>query len=1394
MAPPTSARNDYEATLGGLREFRQRLNAGAFANVRFREWGHKPDLTGGAKVWGTNVERTWVVVENFAEQVRSGKSHAPRKRKEPAGKKDDEDEEESRPSTSAPKGRFLDPRLATVALRFPVRVKLPGGATADLPKGRFARLLLRLLCSQFGLECEQEADRPAEWPKEWALPSLNTKHSFDYFLPDRYTPENLKFIEAGLGDDLFHPQWKEDRKGMLGELGFCNNFLEDCFFVYRRELLPFVARVDVQFERRFCFAYRKAQQRLRAEFGFHLNRTDTITRKRRRNRGLRDAAARKYDRTPFLHDTGKLQLRFTGNSVAFFTQEVHRDDDFRTVFHGEQAATSDCEQPPPACEMPLCSSSLLLQAFDGACELENESGRTYNAEQLNTTINDANEESKLTASQLSTSSFGTALNRTDLHTRSQPNLSMNAPELSASRANFFDPQFVEPRNELERNPAAEREINEMISCLLSDRELRAEGWSRALIAQLRQRQLRAIGVYSGLHEMPEGVGELSDLLNAQMFASPRLSHAGRNPDVWTRSSGELPAAAAYFTDLVQYATVCSTKLVVVDEKTAHELLDEDPQLKANGSSQTTRKMREKNKNAECPMVCPKLVENTILGLPVEPPKVGKRGGKKANELLVAQRKFVQPPHVFVGEAFAPKHTADAIKDKQIKREVVDVLDPNDRIHKVPEDLEEFEDSQLGPPPPPPADAAEDELPGDLEDDDEEEATDRRVRRYLSKEARMRKLAALKRRWKAEEFDAELERVFAGRPVDQFIVCKRSARILDSTAARPRASLWESPPLVPNGYPQDVPLAAIPNGRLKRAESSVISDEFVGGERPFEPSIQRPHENGYAMEDDYEQEDGDAGEQPEGHLGLDMLLDMMDQTAESNLFDDLNAAPPSPSPPIEETPPVEQETSTYNLRRKRRKHEGRDRSASPDIELFESKAPKRPPPKRSFRDCLRCDPGEKAPVERSDEFTMEHFDFTMAVSVPNKSDFIPRIRGLLDVTEKFNSNLPALPPQLKHLRAHTQEIRMTDVFAFARKKTANPEPDDPEREIVRLSAMPPRSFPDRPYVDVRSHLKAFTRPWPGIVVDPQFVRKQRLEEKERQDRMRAGLMLPPPLPGQYAGNDFDYTPAYDRKNGRKRRRGSQGKKRKSRGSGGSPDDDQASLPDAASTIFDPDDLSEPERSVMVVRSGTVRHTITRERFLEVDKIKNAFVTILFNRRLGVKSFERVMNVLKDYVRMTVESKEERPLKLQELLKNPTNALKICIEDERLEPTVRVANQKKLERITAELQKSREAPLRANSKAKALLKDKDGQAAKTIPLHGIHSLTSLLFFGKAIISGPTMHELNSTTAMPLMLSLCCEHNYVCVDTNEGDENTAGRADHMIFMNEDPKKRPKAVQIAG
>ncbi|KAI6239545.1 hypothetical protein M3Y99_00543900 [Aphelenchoides fujianensis] len=214
--------------------------------------------------------------------------------------------------------------------------------------------------------------------------------------------------------------------------------------------------------------------------------------------------------------------------------------------------------------------------------------------------------------------------------------------------------------------------------------------------------------------------------------------------------------------------------------------------------------------------------------------------------------------------------------------------------------------------------------------------------------------------------------------------------------------------------------------------------------------------------------------------------------------------------------------------------------------------------------------------------------------------------------------------------------------------------------------------------------------------------------------------------------------------------------------------------------------------MVVRSGTVRHTITRERFLEVDKIKNAF--------LGVKSFEKVFNVLKDYVRATVESKEERPQKLQELLKNPTNALKICIEDERLEPTVRVANQKKLEQITEELQKCRETPLRANSKAKALLNDgtrRPRRPQRRSALHGKHSLTSLLFFGKAIISGPTMHDLNSTTAMPLMLSLCCEHGYVCVDTNEGDENTAGRTDHMLLFNDDDdslKEHPKAVQIAG
>ncbi|KAI6239544.1 hypothetical protein M3Y99_00543800 [Aphelenchoides fujianensis] len=147
----------------------------------------------------------------------------------------------------------------------------------------------------------------------------------------------------------------------------------------------------------------------------------------------------------------------------------------------------------------------------------------------------------------------------------------------------------------------------------------------------------------------------------------------------------------------------------------------------------------------------------------------------------------------------------------------------------------------------------------------------------------------------------------------------------------------------------------------------------------------------------------------------MIFDLMDQTAESNLFEELDAVPP-------ETPPVQQETSTYNLRKKKKKYERRERSPSPDIELFESKAPKRPPPRRSFRDYLRCEPNEKAPVEGSDKFAMERFDFTMAVSVPKKSDFIPRIRGLLDVTEKFNANLPALPSQLKHLRAHTARDR------------------------------------------------------------------------------------------------------------------------------------------------------------------------------------------------------------------------------------------------------------------------------------------------------------------------------------------------------------------------------------
>ncbi|KAI6175115.1 hypothetical protein M3Y99_01994900 [Aphelenchoides fujianensis] len=413
MVPPTSARHDYEATFAEAAGVHAEARRPAsWQTSRSRRSSTIRTSSVAVKLWGADVERTRVSVEGFTEWVRSGKSHAPRKRKKPAGQNDEEeDEEESRPSTSAPKGRFLEPSTRDR------RPPLPGGTAADLPKGRFARLLIRLLCSQFGLECEQEADRPADWPKEWALPSLNTKHTFDYFLSDRYTPENLKFIDPALGDELLYPQWKRTAKGMLGELGFCNNFLEDCFFVYRRELLPFVAR-------------------------------DTITRKRRRNRGLRDAAARKYDRTPFLHDTGKLQLRFTGNSVAFFTQEVHRDDDFRTP------ATNDFERSPPACEMPLCSSSLLLQAFDGACELENESGRTYNAEQLNTTINDANE--GVQADGLSAEHFvvrDDAQPNGPPHAHSAEPLDGRAASCPRNRANFFDPQFVEPRNELERNPA-----------------------------------------------------------------------------------------------------------------------------------------------------------------------------------------------------------------------------------------------------------------------------------------------------------------------------------------------------------------------------------------------------------------------------------------------------------------------------------------------------------------------------------------------------------------------------------------------------------------------------------------------------------------------------------------------------------------------------------------------------------------------------------------------------------------------------------------------------------------------------------------------------------------------------------------------------------------------------
>ncbi|KAI6214291.1 hypothetical protein M3Y94_00250500 [Aphelenchoides besseyi] len=853
-------------------------------------------------------------------------------------------------SSEVPNERFLDSQLASVQLTFPIQLKMPSGTVISFTAERFVRLIIDLVIRQRCLNVPKESiKRPIEWPSSWSSATLNTKHELDYFAPNLY---NLSCLQSmGVDVNAFQTDWENDRKAQMFEFGFRNNFLDDAAEFFRQRLQPFVKQSKLTVDSTFL-SFQLAQQRVENEFLFLLESSVAHKKKRRTKRKKcreNNVVERNYNRLWNLNEIGILQRQFTGNNVVFFTQEVPKDEQFRLVFHGEQH--EEVETKLKGMNMPLFESNLLLQAIDGACELDNNVGETFDVKKIHDEICAVGVQSQATNSQFGLS-FASTFNSTV-----NERFSFDNPDLSTTRSDFFQPNFVFPTDETKTNPSAEREIDEIISCVLSDDELKEEGWDDKMVTEMRKCQLRDIGIYSGRHvfnEPFEPTVQLSPLINYQMFKERRLT---RNSAVWKPTDESLPLSAAYFTDLVMYANIASTKPTIITEEVYSKLMDDQSdelRRRSEANDQLIRKVKQRSQHVQSSQL-----HRDESAASTSRKTTGKKNANAANEFQVAQRKYQQPLRCFAGQ-IRPilRNIVPVVNARFRQREQTGIRDPRNEIHLETYPLESFSDNHLGPLTP---EESPNEECQSADENEQAVAMNRRVRKYLRKEARMKRLRELRRQMHFDSSDEEME-VDETQSTARRLVCKQSTRAYDQRASTIQPDLSTDPADVMMDTEHSIAQDLLPS-TSEAGSSNEIRDgkHQKGNSNAFDGKQQSSHNN-------YDENDDDSD--------IILLDDIYSYT------DDLEELA---RPNSDDEDEMSQQPTEVDVE---------ERSPSPEYRIYEEEDEIRMESNsQSFRRFIDCLTPETTPIKMTEDYTMEHLNFQMNVSVPPKPDFVPSITGL-----------------------------------------------------------------------------------------------------------------------------------------------------------------------------------------------------------------------------------------------------------------------------------------------------------------------------------------------------------------------------------------------------------------
>ncbi|KAI6187328.1 hypothetical protein M3Y98_00231100 [Aphelenchoides besseyi] len=1299
---PHRQKRDPDAVLRQLQKFRDQFRQGAFEDISFKEIVQLADIENAAKAFAQKVDNCAALALSYSKHMLEMDNSDCRPKRTRTQLELVETEEstpaEGRRSAEIPNERFLDSQLASVQLTFPIHLKMPSGTVVSFTAERFARLIIDLVIRQRCLNIPKEPiKRPVEWPSSWSSPTLNTKHESDYFAPNLY---NLSVLQSMCIDvHAFQTEWENDRKAQMFEFGFRNNFLDDAAEFFRQRLQPFVKQSNLTVDSTLV-SFQLAQQRVESEFSFLLESSVAHKKKRRTRRkkcGENDVFERNYNRLWNLNEIGILQPVITW---SFSHKKCQKDEQFRLVFHGEQNEKVETENKVYGMNMPLYESNLLLQALDGACELDNNVGETFDVKRIHDEICAIGVQSQATNSQFGLS-FASTFNSTV-----NERFSLDNPDLSTTRSDFIQPNYVFPTDETKTNLSAEREINEIISCVLSDDELKEEGWDDKVVAEMRKCQLRDIGVYSGRHvfnEPFESTVQLSPLINYQMFKEPRLT---RNPAVWKRTDESLPLSAAYFTDLVMYATIASTKPTIITEEVYSKLIDNQSanlKRRSEANDQVIRKAKQRSQHAQSSQL--------LRDEPAASTAKEKTGEKRLQTPKTTNFKSFNGNTNNHSDVL-PRNIVPILNARFRQREQTGIRDKQNEIHLETYPLESFSDSHLGVLTPEESDDHE-----ECQSDNENEqavAMNRRVRKYLRKEARMKRLRELRRKMQFDSTDDEEEMDTNEMPENQLtarrLVCKQCTRAYDKRAPAIRPSLSSDPDdnIV---HADDLMTQSLLPTACELIEPG-SSNEVCNGE----------HQNANSTAFD--------GKQLSSHNNYD---EMNDNDSDIILLDDIY----SYADDLEELVRPHSDDENESIQQPSELELDSERSPSPEYQIYEEDERRMEPKGQSFRRFIDCSTPETTPIKMSEDYTMEHLNFQMNVSVPPQPNFVPLITGLLDPHVHLNDLAINVPQPYDKLRAHSFESK-TGVYMFDVKTNEGRGQNEPFRDVVYYEAIEPLSSEANSVLNLRLHDSELKQCYPGIIMDPNIVEQM----KERnEEEMRNSLMEDRP------SQDKEWTPEMDRMSSRRYSRRSRQSSRAT--SQLDAEDDQNSLAELASVMYDEQEVNESTRQVVCVRAGLFRHQIAREAHLPVEKVKNALVTVLHNKHLGAESYDLVCKLAEDYCKFMEESQNER-IRVKTLLQDPSNLIEKLTRDERIADLQRLENTGRMITMLEQLKKGREEPLRC--------KQSD---AKSLKVYGNHHFTSLLFFAKALISGATVHDLNQITIWPMILDVCSQHQVYIVN---------------------------------